>query len=906
MKLRLLLCSILLATYSLSIAIAMDQRNEVDEEDAVELENTEELIDNQNASEDGAFDNEKNDGNEEDSTQGADDLDILTDAEKAMGRKPKKSAKALAKKNRAMASVTSGDPYATINTKHIATATPVGDPYQQITTKNNIAQGDPYQAMGWSGQKTTKKEAQTIKKRPKTKKKKPFIAAQANTPIVAKKVTPPTTNTLSFVNNNHDNFTAEAQAALAAIQADVKDRENRLKLVAEEHLIDVKREMSEQAALLRKETKAVVKALKATTDKQVEALLNKAEEHIYKINEEVEQESSKLKQEAAHKALLIFDDAEKKAAQKRLENTKAMLTKTFGINDISLEQKPSQETKKLTAKVEPSPNKQAQQKNGIQEIKQVATTEQKATPQASAQLNDNIFRISAEWKNEISRKFYHNMGALKEIIVAAEAPNEAQDFLKKFDEQNQWFDLTLRSTKSTNDYQYQQLTTKQAQVERLMHAQHVADDYLTKITKNMPIETAQIKQARLNILYELTAKLQETSSHLDKSVRNAGLSNAEIKTIVKQTLNETSQQFRDISAQFPDLEVGQGVTKPQLSLAVVPLEAQKLEHELQSTKDLLTTAQHNLNSTQEELRSTEASLQSAKNDLDHERTLNEELAQQKELLTQEKAKAQEEIFNIKTTALDLLNDRAYAGLEVELALTATKDINQKLSTALNAATKQNEVLQNKKNVFISEIEAAKKEAFEEKLLHHQNIARIQKTARVIQKQARSQIRDIKEASYKQELSLTADLQNAHETIATLVHKRDQLALDLEIEHKKAVQLKEALNNAHHEVSIATNKAISAEQTINRYKNRLQEEISLRKEAEIKRDLVQELTEQTLSSFLPRGNKSSLFSKQHQKLLSSIDQSSDDFDDEEDEDDAEGFEPVPKAKAKMPGLVALAK
>lgn len=790
-------------------------------------------------------------------------MEIVSDPIEAMGRAPRAVAKKVSTAGMVVApNIGGSDPYA--KSSQIGQSLPVivGDPYAKGMAKVDIPHGDPYAFIGAptaasKRNKTPVKEtssARAAQVAPLAVAEKKEVKKKASTAHGSGDVSPAFASALFKPIQIEDPLTQEAQAAVLAIDKEVQSRENQLKLVAEEHLTSVKREISEQAAQLRQEADAAARALKSKTEGRVQALLETAEERIVRLNKEVAEESLRLKQEAAKKALSVIDEMELRAAERRLQERKRALAATFGIaetelgNTALIVKKPA-ETAAPVATVAPrfSPLKPSTLISTEEEHKQkvVAAVAASVSPEAPVH---SALRVSAEWKNDLSRRFYQDMTSMKNIIVEAESPVETADFLKKFDEQNKWFDMTLRTTRAVTDESYNQLVAKQAQMSRLMQAQRTADDYLQKFTKNMLIDPVQLKKSRLTILYELNAKTQQRASHLDRSVRESALPDDEIKNLVKRTLSDVSQQFREIAAQFPDVELGGSATrKPQLSLAAVPLAAQQLEEELKEAKEQAAQTKQELETAQQQIASTQKEITQARSILEEERTAKNLLAKEKDGLQKDKEQLVRDKNDIKTTALNLLGTQTRTTMETELALTGARQDSAKLQGELVTAAAKNSTLQWQKRSLVGAVEQARKETMQVDLQRGEEVRRAQKTVRLVQRQAREQIKSLAEAGSKRELALTADLRQAHEKIGVLSAKQAKLAQDLEQQRRTTASLKQSLKVAQEVAGKAEARAELADRFVAENDTIVKRQAVLRKQAQERARITEELAQQTIDS-----------------------------------------------------------
>jgi hypothetical protein len=790
---------------------------------------------------------------------------IVSDSVEAMGGEPQKITKKIAgsDSNQNLSMTGSFDPYA-------KKAVPLGvdiltvDPYAKKTAPVELVEGDPYSLIGLpavakaipSIPKILAKKEKTVRLGGK-KRAQPIVHAQksANSVVIKKPFVPReklslTSALFKSMNSGNESLAGEAKAAVEAIDNEIKARENKLKVLAEEHLDSVTREISLQAAQLREEADAVAKELKMTTEGRVQALLATAEDCITQLNVKVAQESIELKKDAAVKALSLIDAMEQRAAAQRTQERKRTLAETFGLDEGEFDQavKIVKKDKKVSVKKQSTPvigaiattTSNASVFPPFKESEKQALMIENSASQDSAQgppYEQMALRVSAEWKNDLSRRFYEDMTMMKNIIFDAESPQEAQDFLKKFEDQNKWFDLTLRSTRLVTDDQYAQLVAKQSQMDRLMQSQRAADGYFQKFTKNMVLDAVMVKKMRLACLYELNAKVQQRASHLDRAVRESSLPDEEVKQLVKRTLSDFSQQFREIAAQFPDVEIG---ARPQLSIAAVPLRAQQLEQELnevkadmEASKQELASAQQQLTAIKEDFIGMQKSVEKKQQALDQEGMAKEELINKN--------------AEIKAAALGFIDKQSLENAETELAFTGISQDSAMLKKELAGVTAKNSILIEQKKSLVGAVEVARKETINADLLAIENVNRAQQAVMVAQRQSREQIKSLKESGAKTELSLTADLRNAHQRIARLTSKQAQLVQELGKQRQVAVNLKSSLKGAQEAAGRAESLNDLAQRSLGENAAVMKHQAFLRRQAEERVKITEELAQKTIDS-----------------------------------------------------------
>lgn len=119
--------------------------------------------------------------------------------------------------------------------------------------------------------------------------------------------------------------------------------------------------------------------------------------------------------------------------------------------------------------------------------------------------------VSPEWRQEMTDEFNANAQFMKSIIIEGEDPSQQLDFVRCFDEQDIWFDSTLRGTQSVNDKNYRQIIQKQDQLKAVTDAQKKGEELLFEATKKLGLNDHENKKLRLLLLYDIHAFAQKSN-----------------------------------------------------------------------------------------------------------------------------------------------------------------------------------------------------------------------------------------------------------------------------------------------------------------------------------------------------------------------------------------------------------
>ncbi len=334
----------------------------------------------------------------------------------------------------------------------------------------------------------------------------------------------------------------DAQQFVDALNLDVQKQEKSLAEATRKKLVEMQETVEERITEVKEEAKTLAQQLQ---------------------NEMIE-EAKKLKRKAALEQLKIVDSVHRKAWELRQEEQRRKIAEKYGI---SLDEYESVTAEELHADDEVLAGK-AEEKHEQKEVKK---------PKA---IMPGF--VSEEMKNSMSRIFYNAMSFIKSIILAGESPREKQDYMKRFSEQNLWFDNTLRGTESESDPSYLELMSKQQKLSDLVEAQKIADAYLNNVAESAKLHAHQKSKVRLMVLYDLNALIQQRLIDLDPVKRATKLSKDEIHGVVRRNAGEYSAAFQKLDSKLSGVEIEKGKT-----IQTVSMMDRKLQAELTSAREKL-------------------------------------------------------------------------------------------------------------------------------------------------------------------------------------------------------------------------------------------------------------------------------------------------------------------------------
>jgi hypothetical protein len=402
-------------------------------------------------------------------------------------------------------------------------------------------------------------------------------------------------------------YVRDAQKAVEKLQEEVAKREGAFRQKAQERQEKTGQFIEERVSKMRVDTAAMAKKLQETAEQEIKQLVAQGASEIAKIQNELKKESILLKHQAAEQALNFVTEAEKKALFEKSKVRAETLKSKLGELNIDKSKEISKELRIASSEQSFS----SSQSNLFDDFDFLAN--KRSVSESSLSQGPSI---SPEWKNEISKQFFDDMLLMKKIIIDGESQREANDFLLKFSEHDKWFNDILKKAKYVHDEYYKKIVSKQSKQHRIMDAQRRAMAMSKKMAKDLKLSGKQSKKINLTVLYDLSLVIQKRAAHPDPSIRELGLSDDDIKTIVKKATEESSVKYKQISGHFPDVKI---VDK-------------------KTTNFVPATFQDEFNSTRNELLKTKEELEVAKQGFQKERLDKKHLKHSAKLKLHEKAK----------------------------------------------------------------------------------------------------------------------------------------------------------------------------------------------------------------------------------------------------------------------------
>lgn len=171
----------------------------------------------------------------------------------------------------------------------------------------------------------------------------------------------------------------------------------------------------------------------------------------------------------------------------------------------------------------------------------------------ASSLNDRK-PVSVEWKNKTARDFYQDVSYLKDVVVQGESPQEARDFVERFEKQSRWFDYTLATTRFVSDPSYQSLTQKCARLHDIVAVQKKAEQMLLRTLEPLKLPSQEANKVRVNLLYNLYALMPEHNGLAHQSLLPVTMTEQRIREEVVKMV----QRLQPTQGEFPGAKVANG------------------------------------------------------------------------------------------------------------------------------------------------------------------------------------------------------------------------------------------------------------------------------------------------------------------------------------------------------------
>jgi len=228
----------------------------------------------------------------------------------------------------------------------------------------------------------------------------------------------------------------------------------------------------------------------------------------------------------------------------------------------------------------------------------------------------NKVAVSTEWKEKIKSEFDESIRYLKEIVEADEQSDELSSML---DKKKLSFDQTLSNTQVIGDAPYQETVREKEIIERIKGVQIRAEVMLKEAFGKMEISESMQKKARLYVLFELNALVQE------KLNSSQSLSDEEINAITIRSIEKAKQNIGQVASEKTETKLEsakpEDEEKEQLKekLDVLKGEMEKQKEETEKKTEELSEEKEKLEEEKQELQEegeeTKKELEQAKLDL---------------------------------------------------------------------------------------------------------------------------------------------------------------------------------------------------------------------------------------------------------------------------------------------------
>lgn len=259
--------------------------------------------------------------------------------------------------------------------------------------------------------------------------------------------------------------------------------------------------------------------------------------------------------------------------------------------------------------------------------------------------------VGEGWKQEVTKQFEQNVAKIKKIIVEGERnKQELGDFLGRFEDQKQWFDMNVSATKNFFDPSYNAVMQKKLSFKRLVKAQDRAEEILKELIEEDKLGLVIRRQIKLAILYNLNSLIQKEVEKGRAEICDSGLSDFEIRRVVTRVFSEVEKKRAEEHEIERIVKKDINELEKQIDVLKRNIEQQKLEKEQIEVK---------LNTTESELE------QQLKSNKELERLL-KKIEEDKELLKDEIARRT--VFQIRKELKPVIERKNRENMELQLKL----------------------------------------------------------------------------------------------------------------------------------------------------------------------------------------------------------------------------------------------
>lgn len=367
---------------------------------------------------------------------------------------------------------------------------------------------------------------------------------------------------------------------------------------------------SDKVTSLILQAEEAAQILDAKVSKTLQNLEKSAQQQIAEMKYEVSAKTQNIKKQAAEQAHLIKLQAEKQAqeAEREAKFESEQLEQKLKLQKNNLETTVLEKTKEikrqaaetvldLISKAEQQAleaKRKAREEALLKKIESqpvVAFDVKPALLSGSAKFLS--IPVGSEWKEEVSRQFYQDMSLMRRIIIDGESKDEAADFAARFDQQQNWFDTTLRNTAYVDDSNYKKIIERKNKLHTITDAQRKADLILNETLALSELTFEQQKKLRLLVLYELNALV----NNQPKNIQQSGylpIDRAEISALISRLFKEvksikdsSSAEKKESKNKEKDVEIQEALPETLSPLMTISLKpelspASSLENKTES------------------------------------------------------------------------------------------------------------------------------------------------------------------------------------------------------------------------------------------------------------------------------------------------------------------------------------
>lgn len=283
---------------------------------------------------------------------------------------------------------------------------------------------------------------------------------------------------------------------------------------------------NQDARDLRAKTESVLRRLQSEAAFMIDDYTIHAEKSESELKERATRQAKKIHEQAERDAQMLIKQAEEQTVKLKEETAKKIMLAEEKRAEEMLSAVYSAEQEALKIKF----NERKKQLNkGVKNFS--------LGSDIPAFLSSRV-PVTQEWRDNTFKKFEKDSCFIRKIILDGETPDEARDFINKFNEQAMWFDATLRGTQYIHDAFYEQIISKQSSINKLAVVQNKADDVIKRFAEKIALSDSEQQKLRLFVLYDLNSMVNKAMAQTNATDQLLPLDDTMVRGVVARVADE--------------------------------------------------------------------------------------------------------------------------------------------------------------------------------------------------------------------------------------------------------------------------------------------------------------------------------------------------------------------------------